>query len=260
MKKELRIPKDWSAITLNQFSEYNKICLAYIEKQDSDEGLTESDIAEFNLSCCRIFSKVSEDELKELPLSLINSYSECLTFLNQDRTPNEISGFYFKNKYYELTDNIGVNTNFGQYIESLQAQFVSKHSDKNSLTYLAHQLAHNVKAETELNNKERDKLAEEFLEIPASIALDFSFFLLKKSRDYSLAYLLYEKNQRRMKMPFTKRILHDLVGLKRYMNWQSVVFLINLTVLQSIVFWVQIRERFSNIYRSYRLKLTTILK
>ena len=64
-----------------------------------------------------------------------------------------------------------------------------KFTDKNSVIYLAHQLAHIVDNGEGWDAEYRDKLAEKFKKIPMSIAYDFAFFLLKKSQIYSLAYL-----------------------------------------------------------------------
>ena len=126
--------------------------------------------------------------------------------------------------------------------------------------YLAHQLAHTIEFDGDWKDKDRDILAKRFESIPVSIALDFSFFLSKKSKIYSLAYLLYEARQAEKKLPYTKRILATLVGLKRYMNWQRVIYLKDLTRLRLTVFYIQMFQMFFNIFRTLRVNLTTTTK
>ena len=264
MEKELKLPVGWSAITLRQFSEYNKLCINYLdllkEFDGKEEDVPEKDSLDFRLNVCSLFSGVSKEELKEIPLAFIVEYVDSLEFLTEEREPQNIKDFTFKGKKYKLTYNIGLDTTFGQYIESVQSEFVSRHEDKNSLDYLAHQLAHTVKGESDMTNKERDKLALEFLDVPASLALDFSFFLQKKSKVYSLAYRLYAQSQKDKKQPFTTKTLKGLVGLKRYMNWQSVEYLISLTRLRLTVYYILIRERFFNTLLLCRQKLIMKIK
>ena len=195
-----------------------------------------------------------------MPTAFIYEYNEQLSFLNEEREPKEISHFEFKGKIYDLPETLRMNTKYGQYIESVQSQFVSQHSDKNSLIYLAHQLAHTVDYGEEWNGSERDKLAQEFTQIPATIALDFSFFLSKKLKIYSLAYLKYMENQQERSKPFIQRTFKALVGLKRYMNWQSLEFLIQKTRLRLIVFYILIREKFFNTFLSWHQKLIMKIK
>tara|TARA_B100000035_G_scaffold138321_1_gene117909 strand:- start:4477 stop:5274 length:798 start_codon:yes stop_codon:yes gene_type:complete len=262
--KELKLPVGWSAITLRQFSEYNKLCINYLKLIDEFEGkeenIPEKDSLEFKLNVCSLFSGASKEELNKMPVAFIVEYVNSLDFLSEEREPENVKEFIFKGKKYKFTYDLGLDTTFGQYIESVQSEFVSKHEDKNSLDYLAHQLAHTVKGEAEMTNKDRDKLALEFLDIPATLALDFAFFLQKKSRVYNLAYRLYLQEQKVGKQPFMKRTLKGLVGLKRYMNWQSVVYLISLTRLLLTVFYIRTQERFFNTYRFCRLKLTMSTK
>ena len=190
MEKELKLPVGWSAITLRQFSEYNKLCINYLdllkEFDGKEEDVPEKDSLDFRLNVCSLFSGVSKEELKEIPLAFIVEYVDSLEFLTEEREPQNIKDFTFKGKKYKLTYNIGLDTTFGQYIESVQSEFVSRHEDKNSLDYLAHQLAHTVKGESDMTNKERDKLALEFLDVPASLALDFSFFFCKRSPKFTV--------------------------------------------------------------------------
>ena len=256
----MKIPTSLEAVTLEQFSDYHKACCKLKDFVDKNKNKSEDEyLAEdlnFKLEVCSIFSGVPKEELLEMPIAFINEYVEQLSFLNKEREPKEISHFEFKGKVYDLPETLRLNTKYGQYIEAVQSEFVSRHTDKNSLIYLAHQLAHTVDYGEEWDSKERDKLAQEFTQIPATVALDFSFFLSKKLTIYSLAYLRYVEKQKGSKQPFMKRTLKALVGLKRYMNWQSAVYLISLTRLLLTVFYIRTQERLFSIYRFCRLKLT----
>ncbi len=260
----MKIPRSLEATTLEQLSNYHKACCElkdFVDKNESkndDEYLAKE--LEFKLKVCSIFSGVPKEELLEMPTAFIYEYNEQLSFLNEERKPKEISYFEFKGRIYDLPKTLRLNTKYGQYLEAVQSEFISSHSDKNSLIYLAHQLAHTVDYGKEWDGKERDKLAQEFKQIPATTALDFSFFLSKKLKIYSLAYLKYLEGQKEMKKPFIKRTLSNLVGLKRYMNWQSVEYLIQTTRLRLIVFYILIQEKFFNIFLFWRQKLIMKIK
>ena len=260
----MKIPRSLEAVTLEQYSNYHKACcnlqnfIDKNKKESEDEYLAEE--LNFKLEVCSIFSGLPKEELLEMPPAFIHEYNEQLSFLNEEREPKEISHFQFKGKIYDLPETLRLNTKYGQYIESVQSQFVSQHTDKNSLIYLAHQLAHNVEYGEEWDGKKRDELAQEFTQIPVTIALDFSFFLSKKLKIYSLAYLRYMEEQKVLKTPFMKRTLNRLVGLKRYMNWQNVEYLIQTTRLRLIVFYILIQERFFNTLLFWRQKLIMKIK
>jgi len=257
-------PKGWKDITLKQLSDYNQVSCAF---RESIEDLTEDDYslvikkeAEFNLDTCLLFSGLSIDELKDLPPAVISEYINSLSFLNEDREPRSVGKFVFNDVEYNMPDNLGLKTKYGQYIEAMQSEFYVRHTDPNSLIYLAHQLAHTLDNGKEWNDKDRDKLAEEFEGLPADTALDFSFFLSKKLEDYSLAYLTHQAKALERSQPFTRRILNGLVGLKRYMSWRSVEYLITLIKLRLIVFYILAHQRYSNIFRIFRPNLITKTK
>lgn len=258
----MKIPRSLDAVTLEQYSNFHKACCKLQEFVNSGKNKNEYETKEleFKLEVCKIFSGLAEEKLLEMPIAFINEYNEQLSFLNEERKPKDISFFQFKGKVYDIPETLRLNTKYGQYIEAMQSQFLSNHSDKNSLIYLAHQLAHTVEYGEEWNGEKRDKLAQEFTQIPASIALDFSFFLSKKLRVYSLAYLQYMARQEALKTPFMKRALRGLVGLKRYMNWQSAEYLIQTTRLRLIVFYILIRDKFSSIFLFWRQKLIMKVK
>jgi len=269
MKKHEGIPQPqgWEDITLNQFSEYNKLLFEFnrfcenIDENDEDEGnkiLVETIKMNFNI--CEVFSKLPNEEVYSLDIALVQDYVDNLNFIREEYTPKEIKFFEFKGVNYNVPENIGISTKFGQYIESLQSEMNSRHTDKNSVLYLAHQIAHVVDNGEDWDGSRRDELAEQFKELPASIGLDFSFFLSKKCLIYSQAYLQYAKQEAEKKLPFTKRIFKGLVGLKHYMSLQRLKYLISLIKLRLIVFYLQILPKYSNIYRILRQRLTSRVK
>tara|TARA_R110002153_G_scaffold18687_1_gene64935 strand:- start:493 stop:1287 length:795 start_codon:yes stop_codon:yes gene_type:complete len=264
MSKEMKFPTSWDAVTLRQFSDYNKVCVKYGESIKENEDVTEEFLdkldIEMKLDSCVIFSGLSRDEVLELPTALVNEYHESLEFLQEEREGKDIKSFEFEGIKYSLPDGLRINTNYGQYLESVQSEFYFKNTDPSSVMYLSHQLAHTVELDGDWQNKDRDILAKRFEDIPVSIALDFSFFLSKKSKIYSLAYLLYQARQAEKKLPFIKRISNTLVGLKRYMSWQRVIYLKDLTRLRLTVFYIQMFQMFFNIFRTLRVKLTTSTK
>lgn len=260
-------PQSWDDITLKQFSDYNKLLSDYKEaydKLDSEDETSANDILvetiTMNFAICELFSGLPNEEVYALEVALVQDYVDNLHFLREDYEPKEIKSFKFKGVNYNMPQNIGLQTKFGQYIESLQAERNSKYTDKNSVIYLAHQIAHNVDNGEEWNGEYRDKLAEEFEELPASIGLDFSFFLSKKSVIYSQAYLQYVQREALRKLPFIKRTFLALAGLRRYMTLRNLGYSINLLKLRLTVFYLQILPKFSNIYRILQQRLTTKAK
>lgn len=263
MKKYKGIPQpqSWGDITLKQFSEYNKLIVDFQEEakdvsEDSDEELNKLLVNEvtLNFNLCELFSKLPNSEVYVLDIALVKEYVEGLTFLTKDYKPKELKYFSFKGINYNVPESLPVSTKFGQYVESLQAEMNNRYTDKNSVIYLAHQIAHIVDNGEDWSGKDRDKLAVEFEELPASIGLDFSFFLSKKCQAYSLAYLLYEKAEREKELPFIKRTLRALGGLRHYMSWRRLKYSISLIKLRLTVFYILIQERFSNIYRILQRK------
>jgi len=260
----MKFPTSWDAVTLRQFSDYNKACVKYGESIKENENITDEFLdrldAKIRIDSCTIFSGLSRDEVLKLPIALIEEYHQSLNFLKEERESEDIKSFEFEGIKYTLPDGLRVNTNYGQYLEAVQSEFYVKNTDPNSVMYLAHQLAHTIELDGDWQNKDRDLLAKRFEDIPISIALDFSFFLSKKSKIYSLAYLIYEARQKEKNLPYIKRILATLGGLKRYMNWRRVIYLKDLTRLRLTVFYIQTFQMFFNIFRILRVKLTTISK
>ena len=260
-------PQSWDDITLRQFSDYNKLLSDYKEfcdklnpenEKSANKILVET--VTMNYAICELFSGLPNEEVYALEVALVQDYIDNLNFLREDYKTKEIKSFKFKGVNYNMPQNIGLQTKFGQYIESLQAERNSRYTDKNSVIYLAHQIAHNVDNGEDWNGEYRDKLAEQFEELPASIGLDFSFFLSKKSVIYSQAYLQYVHREAEKRLPYTKRTLRALVGLKRYMSLRNLGYSINLLKLRLTVFYLQILPKFSNIYRILRQRLTTKVK
>ena len=263
---ELKVfkPKDWSEITLEQFSEYNKALVDFTEKtkelnpeDDKEANQILIDEIHLNFAICKSFSGLTEEEVYTLDIAWVKDYVSSLVFLSQEYEPKELKSFEFEEITYNVPDSLPLNTKFGQYIEALQAEMNSRYTDKDSVIYLAHQLAHIVDNGEDWDGEYRDKLAEKFKAIPVSLGFDFAFFLSKKCQIYSLAYLNQELEAQAKKLPFTKRILLRLVGLKRYMSWQKLQYSINLIRLRLIVFYTLTRGLFSNIYRTLRLRATT---
>tara|TARA_R110002073_G_scaffold132955_1_gene279983 strand:- start:2011 stop:2823 length:813 start_codon:yes stop_codon:yes gene_type:complete len=262
----MMLPTSWEELTIKQYSEYNKALSKFSEAineldEESESTPTQILIEEIklNFDIIKCFSGLSESEALAVDISTAREYADQLSFLSVEYKAKDLSSFSHKGVTYKFPENVGLNTKFGQYVESLQAEMAASHLDKDSVLYLSHQMAHIVEFNGEAwDGLVRDKLAEEFESLPCSIAFEFSFFLSKKYLIYNLAYLEYEKALQEKSRPFTKKVLATLVGLRRYMNWQSVVYLKNLTQLRLIVFYVQIRERYSNICRIFRRNPITI--
>lgn len=260
-------PEGWEEITLKQFSEYNKLISDYqefINNADLESDVQANELLikeiELNFNICENFSKLPSEDVYALDIALVRDYIESLDFLTNEYKPKEIKYFKFDGVNYNIPSNIGLNTKFGQYIESLQAEMNTRYTDKNSVIYLAHQIAHIVDNGEDWDGAERDALAEKFEDLPASIGLDFSFFLSQKCIIYSQAYLQYVREQTVKKLPFIKRTSLALVGLRHYMSLRSLKYLIDLVNLRLTAFYLQILPKFSNIYRILRQKLITKMK
>lgn len=264
--KGIQIPESWEDVTLATFSNYNKAVCDFNEAlenlDESEEALSKASVAEvtLNFEICKCFSGLTEEEVYALDIGFVKDYVSKLKFLEENYKPEEMKSFEFEGVTYKIPENLRLQTKFGQYVEALQAEMNSKYTDKNSVIYLAHQLAHQVDNGKEWNQNERDELAIKFENIPMTIGANFSFFLLKKFQIYSVAYLNHINEERVQKMPFMKRIFYSLVGLRRYMKWQNLRYLITLTKLRLIVFYSQIRERLSHILRFCRLEVITNVK
>ena len=138
----------------------------------------------------------------------------------------------------------------------MQSELHWKSKNKDSLMYLAHQLAHNVDFGKDWDGEERDKLAVEFEDLSMDIFLEFSFFLQTKSEVYTIAYLNQSKELLQKSLRTTKGALSGLGKLKQFMSWQSVKYLKDLTVLRLIVCYIQIRGMFLGIWDTFRQKQT----
>ena len=248
-------PKDWSEVTIEQFSEYNKDLVEFKEKTEALNLDDENDcnqilIEEVNLNfkICAHFSRLPEEEVYALDIAFVKDYVESLDFITEKYEPNSIKSFTFDGVKYNIPDNLRISTKFGQYIEALQSEMNTRFTDKNSVIYLAHQLAHIVDNGEDWNAEYRDELAEKFKKIPMSIAYDFAFFLLKKCQIYSLAFLKYHRQEELKRLPFTKRFLSRMDGLKHYMSWQNLKYLRDLIRIRLTVFYILLREKFLHIY------------
>ena len=60
-----------------------------------------------------------------------------------------------------------METKYGQYVEAMQSQMAWEAKDKDSIMYLAHQLAHQVSGEW--IQEDRDKLAIEFEDLTMDV-------------------------------------------------------------------------------------------
>jgi hypothetical protein len=264
--KGMNLPTSWEDLTIKQYSEYNKAIAKFSESiNDLDEECENTpnqiliEEIKLNFDIIKCFSGLTESEALAIDISTAREYADQLSFLAVEYKAKDLSSFNYKGTTYKFPENVGLNTKFGQYVESLQAEMASSHLDKDSVLYLSHQMAHIVEFNGETwDGLVRDKLAKEFESLPCSVAFEFSFFLSKKYLIYSLAYLKCEAELQEKSRPFTKKVLATLVGLRRYMNWQSAVYLKNLTQLRLIVFYVQIQGRYSNICRIFRRNPITI--
>lgn len=261
------MPESWEDVTLKQFSEYNKAAVDFkeaLEKIDEqDENATTKALikeAEYNYKIIEVLSCLPEEEVYTIDIAMAKDYVDNLNFIRERYEPKEIKSFEFKGINYNVPDSIPINTKFGQYIEALQAEMVTKYTEKNSIIYLAHQIAHIIDNGNEWTTEERDDLAKEFEDLPASVGLDFSFFLSKKCLIYSQALLKYVAEREVRKLPFIKRIYLRLVGLKHYMSWQKLKFLISLTKARLKALNTQTQEKFFNIFHILQQKVTMNLK
>ena len=261
------MPESWKDVTLRQFSEYNKAAVDFKEALDSidpeDENASTKALikeAEYNYKVIEVLSSLPEEDVYTIDIAMAKDYVDNLNFIRERYEPKEIKSFVFEDVNYNVPDSIPINTKFGQYIEALQAEMVTKYTEKNSIIYLAHQIAHIVDNGNDWSTKERDKLAEKFERLPANIGLDFSFFLSKKCLIYSQAFLRYVAEREVKKLRFTKRIYLRLVGLKHYMNWRKLRFSINLIRARLKALNIQIQEKFFNIFRILQQKETMSLK
>lgn len=248
-------PKDWSEITIEQFSEYNKALHIFKEKTQDLNLELENDCnkviieqVHLNFKICEHFSGLAEEEVYTLDIAFVKDYVDSLSFITEKHEPKPIKSFTFDGVKYNVPNDLRISTKFGQYIEALQSEMNTGFTDKNSVIYLAHQLAHIVDNGEDWNAEYRDELAKKFKKIPMSIAYDFAFFLLKKCQIYSLAFLKYHHQEELKKLPFIKRFLNRMVGLKRYMSWQNLKYSLNLIRLRLTVFYIQLPERFLHIY------------
>jgi len=264
----MNLPQSWEDLTIKQYSDYNKYLTIFskdIEPFDEEDENTPTKILieeiKLNFNIIKSFSGLTEDEAMAVDISIAKEYAEALFFLAKPYAAKDVISFTYKDVEYNFPANVGLETKFGQYVESLQAEMAASHLDKDSILYLSHQLAHIVEYDNQSwDGLTRDKLAKEFESIPASVAFEFSFFLSKKSLIYRLAYLEYETELQVRSLPFMKRILVGLGGLRRYMSWQRLVYLKDTTNLRLIAFYLQIQERYSNIYRTLRQNLTMMRK
>ena len=257
-------PKDWSEVNLKQYSAYNEILVSFQEeiKDLNPEVPFDCELillkqSSFEYDCCVVFSGEPADEVANMEYGLIKSYYDDMAFLMEKPEDETLKSFEFKGLTYTMPHSIKLDTKYGQYIEAMQSEMAWNAQNKDSLLYLAHQLAHQVDYGEGWKPEDRDKLAVKFEEVPMSVFFKFCFFLQTQSVICLAVHSRQLASQKRAKLPITKRALLGWVTLKRYMNWQSAGFLISLIRLQLTVSYIQIRARFFNIFPTSRRKVTT---
>ena len=254
----------WGDITLKRYSEYNKLAEAYqkeIEDLSPENEMDAHEIllkeAQFQYDACAALTGEDKKEVYKKDVGFIKDYFLKLSFLNKKPEQKILKKFTFKGVEYKLHENMVLNTKYGQYVESIQAEMVWKSKDEHSLMYLAHQLAHQIDDGKEWNGEERDKLAVEFEDVTMDVFLNFGFFLQSQSEIYTQVYLNQLEEEHLKSLPFTNRVMIGWGNLKQYMSWQKLEYLINLIKLRLIVFYILIRGRFSTIWGTLRQKVTT---
>jgi|SaaInlStandDraft_1057018.scaffolds.fasta_scaffold38989_2 hypothetical protein len=227
------LPESWEDVTIKQFSDYNvalqvykKDCEDFKEREEEatelEQMITESKLKAGIMSA---FTGVSKEDLETENLHVIRDYVSLLLFIHEDRKDKILKSFTFKGVEYFIPENLALETKFGQYINSLQAEMVSQAKNPSNMEFLSHQIAHTVKGN--MSEEERDKLAEEFLELPSTIAMDFAFFLDKQLEIFSLAALTNKGVPLDKKNESMKKLLEGSVGLSPYMKSQSRVSLMD---------------------------------
>lgn len=255
-------PEKWGEFTIKQFSDYNIAAEVYSSKIDELGGGEESDeaiLAQYLLygEIFKAVTGLSSDEIDSININRVKAFVDEMSFLQFEYKPININSFNFKGKEYSFPDSLPINTKFGQYMEAMQRRLVEGHREKDSILYMAHQLAHMVELDEGWDSESRDFLAVEFEALTMDVAFEFSFFLNKKLEIYSLAWLQYEKVQHRKSLPFIKRTLMDLVGLRHYLSWRRVVSSINQIRIQLIALRTQIQAKYFYIYRIFQRKAIT---
>lgn len=251
----MKRPNAWNEVTLKQYSDYNELIIKY---QDKIKDLNPEDANDANIILLEeldfqhdsyvLFSGLTKSTVNKKEISDIRSYCEGLKFLQTPPKEKELKKFSFKGVDYSMPENVRLNTKYGQYVEAMQSEMVWRAQNKNSLMYLAHQLAHQVDNGEEWNQEERDKLAIEFEDLTMDVFLDFSFFLHKQSVIYTTAYLNHTKKLALKKAPLKERVLVGWDTLKQCMNWQGMVLLKSIIKLRLTVFYIHLRERFLHIW------------
>jgi hypothetical protein len=227
------LPESWEDVTIKQFSDYN-IALSVYGKthesfKDKEEGMTELEHmlteSKLKVGIMSAFTGVSIEDLEKENLHVIRDYTNLLLFIHKDRKDELLKSFTFKGIEYFIPENLSLETKFGQYVNSLQAEMVSRAQNKANLEFLSHQIAHTVKGDW--SEEERDKMAEEFLELPSSVAMDFAFFLDRQLEIFSLAALASKEASAGENNKYMKVLLGHSVGLSPYMKSQNRVSLID---------------------------------
>lgn len=236
-------PESWEEITIKQFSDYHKALTKYNSivdayKDNDKEMTTSKDLAteaELYGSIMVSFSKADVKEVNTVDYGLVKEYVDTLTFLFTQYEAKGIKSFIHNDVEYSFPEDLRINTKFGQYVNALQAESVAISNNDEGVEYLSNQLAHMISNGESWDESKRDELATEFLNLPSSIGFEFGFFLTKQLEIYSLALLEYQRLETLKTLPFTKRIMAGMVGLKRYMNlpsWESLIFRVRLRLIQ----------------------------
>lgn len=246
----LNLPESLEEITIKEFSNINKIINEYnLEEEGIDELELEIRSYRMNADIVQELTGISDEQKENTDLGIFREYMNRMSFLKGDRKPLKLDSFTFKGKTYHIEEDLKGKTKFGQYVEALQIQANSHKLDKNSLEYLAHQLAHQVNYGEEWDEKTRDALAIDFLDLPCTVCLDFAFFLQSRLPKYKIVSYLAQADKAPRKESYTKEISARLVGLKLYLNWRNWGYLISRTRLRLIVYYILIREKFYSMFR-----------
>jgi len=254
-------PKDWSEVTLKQYSRYNKVVSEYHKKIENlnPEKQNEASIIlleelKFQHDVCEVFSGLTAKTIDKKSISEIKEYCSGLDFLKKSPEYLNKKEFTFKGVKYIIPEDVRMETKYGQYVEAMQSQMAWEAKDKDSIMYLAHQLAHQVSGEW--IQEDRDKLAIEFEDLTMDVFFDFSFFLQKKSIIYIAAYQKLLIDQAQKKKTMKNRLWDGLDTLKRYTKLLKGGFLKDLIKLRLTVYYILIRQKFLTTWGTWFQKLT----
>jgi hypothetical protein len=197
--KEVKIPSQYSDMTVKQFTDYWKILNKYDLSQEEDIIKRDSDEMDCTIEIVAKLLNIPLTEADRIPYDkageVINIFNNMM---NNEKYDGDYSGMAFVHNgesYYFPKLSLDKMT-FGEYAEVKQLEAILGQEVDNRFDFIPQQMAILCrKAGEGKNDYNRNKREKEFESLTMDIIMQFAFFLSKWNKRLSQSSLISMENQ-----------------------------------------------------------------